>query len=132
MSINNLEKMKQDFNTSQPISSFYPIKLSNGATISEFCTQCSDCRANVPDENFRGMVSVLNNGNTISNRGVGFCKDCLTLWNVEQRTKVHQTSIRMEYIKDGRWVTAYAKGSNKTIKVISTFLKFILMPFGRG
>jgi hypothetical protein len=126
-----LEKMRLDYSASQSIASFYPIKIKDGSTLEEFCTQCSDCNANIPDEHFRGMVSIFNNGNTIVNRGVGFCKDCMTLWRVDQRTKYYKGSILMEFIKDGQWVVAYARKKKSKLGSISLFLKSIFMPFGR-
>lgn len=129
MNNTKLERMRQDFKDGNPIANFYPITLSNGSTIEAINTQCCDCKECVPDEHFRGVVSVFNNGDTVVNNAVGFCESCLTLWNINQRTKSYKDSFRVEYIHNGRWVTGYAIVNQSVFSQVITFLKSVFIVF---
>lgn len=124
-----LEQMKKDFMQGNPIMNSYPIELANGSVIEELSTSCDDCGSVIPPEYLRGTVSIMNNNNTISNRAVGHCQKCLTLWVVEQRIKSDGSYYRVEFIQDGKWVCHSSKDAHSYLEKAINILKSIFFVF---
>lgn len=101
-----IEKLREDFKKGSVIANSYPIKLANGALVTELAAECADCNRVLPDEYFRGNVFTMHNGKTIVNNGVGHCHHCLTVFDVSNRIKVDGKSFKMEHVNNGKWVVS--------------------------
>lgn len=124
MTSERIDRLRQDFKSGTVIAHAYPITLINGAVVTDVIAECGKCNTELPKEFFRGVVSTMHGGNTIINRGVGCCAKCLLIFEVENRIKTHKDGYRVEWCKDGHWVTSIYEVETRRSRFVSAFKRF--------
>lgn len=98
----DIEVMRARFKSEGIMSEQLPITLDNGCQFTELKGTCGHCKENVQDNALRGVVSKVF-GMVIFD-GHGLCVNCAKLFPVFGRVKPYGSSIKHEFIDNGRWV----------------------------
>ncbi len=110
---------KEEFAQLPLISSFFPIKMPNGAIWQQFIGCCKSCEVDITDNNFKGIVTRPFDGGAWIVDAVGFCPTCSVLTGYEYRLMPNSEIVGISP-QTGKW-TIWGPKKSRFLR----FLEFV-------
>lgn len=116
-----MKELLDKYKEAKPISTYFPVKMPTGGSISSVSARCPDCKSKSDDYLFRGTVVIAFDAVIVD--GYGYCKNCNHLYHVLARYREIDGNLDASYLTgEGQWAT----GLKRVGKGIgSKFKKFL-------